>query len=49
MPGAEHINADDVSKSWMSDDQISSMSAGVNGPVDRNEVRESPFVSLPLF
>ena len=36
--GAEHINADNVSESWLSDDQVSDMAAGVNGPVTRNEV-----------
>ena len=36
--GAAHITADNVHKSWLSDDQASDFNAGVNGPIDRNEV-----------
>ena len=36
--GAAHITADNVHESWLSDDQASDFNAGVNGPIDRNEV-----------
>ena len=36
--GALHITNDNVAESWLDDDQVSDMSAGGNGPVDRNEV-----------
>ena len=36
--GATHINADNVHEDWLDDDQASDFAAGVNGPVDRNEV-----------
>ena len=36
--GATHLNADNVHEEWLSDDQASDFNAGVNGPIDRNEV-----------
>jgi len=35
--GAAHISTAETSESWMSDDQISDMAAGVNGPITRSE------------
>ncbi len=37
ISGAAHIDSADVSESWLSDDQVSDMSAGVNGPITRSE------------
>ena len=36
--GATHLNADNVHEDWLDDDQASDFNAGVNGPIDRNEV-----------
>ena len=43
--GAAHINADNVHEKWISDDQASDFNAGVNGPIDRNEVNSF----IPIF
>ncbi len=47
--GAAHINADNVSESWLSDDQVSDMAAGVNGPVDRNEGMYNGYAAIKTY
>ncbi len=50
--GAAHITADNVHESWLSNDQVSDFNAGVNGPIDRNEVNfilSKPSISHRLF
>jgi len=35
--GASHVDKENVGENWLADDQVSDMSAGINGPVTRNE------------
>jgi hypothetical protein len=36
--GATHVDKTNVAENWLSDDQVSPMNIGGNGPVTRNEV-----------
>uniref|UniRef100_A0A7S0QX56 Uncharacterized protein n=1 Tax=Cryptomonas curvata TaxID=233186 RepID=A0A7S0QX56_9CRYP len=47
--GATHITADNVHESWLSDDQVSDMNAGVNGPIDRNEGAYNGYAAVKAF
>jgi hypothetical protein len=47
--GAAHLNADNVAENWISDDQVSNMAAGVNGPVTRNEGMYNAYTSVKAF
>ena len=47
--GAAHITADNVHESWLSDDQVSDMNAGVNGPIDRNEGAYNGYAAVKAF
>jgi hypothetical protein len=39
IAGASHVDKENVGEEWLGDDQVSDMSVGRNGPVDRNEVK----------
>jgi hypothetical protein len=49
MAGATHITADNVHESWLSDDQVSDMATGGNGPVTRNEGMYNAYTAVKTY
>ena len=47
--GAAHMNVDNVAEDWLDDDQVSDMSAGVNGPVTRNEGMYNAYTAIKAY
>ena len=47
--GAAHLDNTNVAESWLSDDQVSDMSVGGNGPVDRNEGMYNAYTSIKAY
>ena len=47
--GAAHIDNTNVAESWLSDDQVSAMNVGGNGPVDRNEGMYNNYAAIKTY